>query len=232
MRGTPAEIESSEATDTLNGGETMRKSVRGITRKLALLATLPLAALAGCAAGAEELPVASGTEFSATLDQRLSTKGASAGDAFTATVAADVVDDEGRVVIPAGATLHGEITDLRDEGSEENPAYLQVAFNSVEVRGGSVPLSAEVTDVNPRTASETHDEAAKIGGGAAAGALLGALVSGGDAGGTVAGAAVGAAAGTAITLGTAHQHAYLPAGSRIGVRLTESTKVPAPEEEG
>ena len=211
----------------------MRDSIERVTRETVLAASLSvLVVLAGCAAGAEELPLATGTELSAELDQPLSTKEASAGDAFTATVASDVVDDQGRVLIPAGATLHGEITDLRDEGSEEKPAYLQVQFTSVEVRGGSVPLTAEVTDVNPRTESETHDEAAKIGGGAAAGAVLGALVSGGDAGGTVAGAAVGAAAGTAITLGTAHQHAYLPQGSRIGVRLTEETKVPAPEDDG
>lgn len=207
-----------------------------ITRRigaLAALAALPLAALAaGCGATAEDVPVASGTEFTATLDQRLSTKANTEGDAFTATVASDVVNDEGQVVIPEGATLHGEITAVRDEGSEEEPAYLQVAFGDVEMRGASVPLSAEVVDVNPRRESETHDEAAKIGGGTAAGALLGALVSDGDAAGTVAGAAVGAAAGTAITLGTAHQHAYLPEGSRIGVRLTEQTRVPAPEEDG
>lgn len=208
----------------------MSGSTRRRIRESRLLGVLPLLAfLAGCGVTAE-VPVDSGTEFSASLDQRLSTKGASAGDAFSATVASDVVNDEGQVVIPEGAKLHGEITDLRDEGSEEKPAYLQVEFRSVELRGASVPLSAEVTAVNPRVDSETHDEAAKIGGGTAAGALLGALVSGGDAAGTVAGAAVGAAAGTAITLGTAHQHAYLPEGSRIGVRLTEETMVPPPED--
>lgn len=74
--------------------------------------------------------------------------------------------------------------------------------------------------------------AALVGGGTAAGALLGALVSGGEAAGTVAGAAVGAAAGTAITLGTKHQHAYLPEGSRIGLRVTEKTMVPRPGDDG
>lgn len=189
------------------------------------------AALVGCSATAE-LPVPSGTEVSATLDQRLSTKANSAGDAFSATVRSDVVDEEGRVLIPAGATLRGTVTSVRDEGSEEKPAYIQLKLETVEVRGAAVPMTGEVTRVEPRRESETHDEAAKIGGGTAAGALLGALVSGGDAAGTVAGAAVGAAAGTAITLGTAHQHAYLPKGSGIGVRITEQTMVPPPDEEG
>lgn len=45
-----------------------------------LPAVLPLlAVLAGCGAAAE-LPVASGTEFSATLDQSVSTRTASPGD--------------------------------------------------------------------------------------------------------------------------------------------------------
>lgn len=209
----------------------MRDFERARGGGLTAWAALPLiAVLAGCSATAE-LPVPSGTEISATLDQRLSTKDNASGDSFSATVASDVVDEEGRVLIPSGATLRGKITAVRDEGTEEEPAYLQLQLQNVEVRGASVPMTAEVTRVEPRRRSETHDEAAKIGGGTAAGALLGALVSGGDAAGTVAGAAVGAAAGTAITLGTAHQHAYLPAGSGIGVRINEETMVPPPEEE-
>lgn len=188
----------------------------------------PLALVAAACGGPGSVEVPAGTELSATLDQDLSTKQQGAGDAFTATVAADVSGPDGTVLIPKGATLHGQVTAVRDEGSSDEPAYIQVAFEDLAMRGASTPVTAEVTSVQLRRESETHDEAAKIGGGAAIGGLLGALVSGGDAGGTVAGAAVGAATGTAITLGTAHQHAYLARGSTIGVRLTEAAQVPAP----
>lgn len=48
----------------------------------------------------------------------------------------------------------------------------------------------------------------------------------------LAGCEAGAAGGAAMTLGTAHRHAHLPEGSRIGVRPTEKMTAPAPGEDG
>lgn len=191
------------------------------------------AAVAGCgiAAGVDRMEVPSGTTITATLDQGLTTEAASVGDAVTATVSAPVTAEDGSVLVPSGARLRGEVTGVRDEGSEEKPAFLALRFDELEVRGSTVTLdSARLVEANPAVESETHDEVAKIGGGAAAGALLGGLISG-EAEGAVAGGIVGAVAGTAITLGTAHQHAYLPRGSRVRVELRRSIQVPAPSEE-
>lgn len=188
-------------------------------------------AACGVAAGADRMEVPSGTTVTATLDQELTTKSSSRGDPVTATVTAPVSGGDGSVLIPAGAKLHGEVTGVRDEGSQEKPAFLAIQFDELELRGSTVSLdSARLVEANPAVESETHDEVAKIGGGAAAGALLGGLISG-EAEGAVAGGLVGAVAGTAVTLGTAHQHAYLPRGSRVRVELLQSIQVPAPPEE-
>lgn len=198
-----------------------------------LLAALLAVLVAGCSAasGTDRVEVARGTTLTGTLDQELSTKTASKGDAVSATVTAPVRDEEGTVLIPSGARLHGSVTGVRDEGTEEKPAYLAVQFDELEVRGSTVGIdSSEVVEVNPAIESEPHDEAAKIGGGAAAGAILGGLITG-EAEGAIAGGIVGAAAGTAITLGTAHKHAYLPRGSRVRVELKHELAVPASSEE-
>lgn len=195
-----------------------------------VLVALALAAC-GIASGADRVEVASGTVLTATLDQELTTKASSEGDPVTATVTAPVTGEGGAVLVPAGAKLHGEVTGVRDEGDRERPAYLAIRFDRLETRGSTVSLdSARLIEANPAVESETHDEVAKIGGGAAAGALLGGLISG-EAEGAVAGGLVGAVAGTAVTLGTAHQHAYLPRGSRVRVELRRPIEVPAASEE-
>lgn len=212
-------------------GSTQRSTHRTKpSRPTAPLALLLAAAVAACgiASAADRVEVPANTTITASLDQELATTSSARGDAVSATVSAAVTDESGATLIPADAKLRGRVTGVRDEGSREKPAYLAIRFDELEVRGTTVSLdSARVVEANPVVDSETHDEAAKIGGGAAAGALLGGLISG-EAEGAVAGGLVGAVAGTAITLGTAHQHAYLPRGSRVRVELRRSVQVPAP----
>ena len=75
--------------------------------------------------------------------------------------------------------------------------------------------------------SEMKDEAAKIGGGAAAGAVLGGAI-GGDVKSAAIGAAAGAAAGTGVAMASKEKWAVLPAGSRLVLRLEEPLLLPAP----
>src|SRR5881628_2787740 len=58
------------------------------------------------------LMLAAGTRVPATASDSITTRSAKAGDAFTATVSQDVKDATGRVVIPAGATVSGTITEI------------------------------------------------------------------------------------------------------------------------
>src|SRR5436190_1945378 len=61
-------------------------------------------------ARSNEIP--NGTEIRATLEQRLSTETSKVGDRFTATIAEPVRSADGNVVIPQGAKVQGEITEV------------------------------------------------------------------------------------------------------------------------
>lgn len=198
---------------------------------LSVVVSAAFIAAAACQPGgaSEEdmVTVPSETSLSLTLQQDLSTENSSAGDGFTATVASDW-SQEGQVVVPAGATVHGKVTAVQEAG-DGKPAAVKLDFERLEVEGDSYDIQARLTSANPVTRSKTRDEARKIGGGAAAGAVLGAIISG-EPEGAVIGAAAGAAGGTAVTLGTREQHAYLPKGSTIDIQLTEGVQVLPPEE--
>ncbi|HKK28382.1 MAG TPA: hypothetical protein VKB18_09895 [Gemmatimonadota bacterium] len=192
---------------------------------------------AGPAGGAEKpaatptvtLTVETGTTVMTTLDRELSTKGAKVGDAFTATVSQPVSAD-GRTALPAGATIHGEVTAVQESGSSGQPAVLKVDFKRVTVDGADYPISADLIDAQPQKKSRTSagEAAVKIGAGTAAGAILGRII-GGNKTGTFIGAAVGAAAGTAIVLGTQDVDAVLPEGSAMTLKLTGPLTVRRPQ---
>lgn len=166
--------------------------------------------------------IPSGTAIRATLDGEISTKTAKVGDRFTATVSSAVV--EGRtVLVPEGATLTGEVTGVQKKEGDQK-AGLGLAFRTLTIEGEPYPFGGSLTSITPKTEREMKDEGAKIGGGAAAGGLLGAII-GGDAKGAVIGAAAGAAAGTVVTLATREEHAVLPAGTAMELRVDESLDV-------
>lgn len=166
--------------------------------------------------------IAAGTAIQATLDDEISTKTARVGDGFSATVSAPVV--EGRtVLVPAGATLRGEVTGVQKKSGDQEAA-LVLALRTLTIEGQPYRLQASLTSVTPKTEREMKEEGKKIGGGAAAGGLLGAII-GGDVKGAVIGAAAGAAAGTVVTLATREEHAVLPAGSAMELELNEALSV-------
>lgn len=183
-----------------------------------------LAAACGIASAGERAEVTAGTMVTVRLDQTLNSTRHGAGDTFTATVTDPVTDGE-RLLIPAGSTVRGDILEFTAK-----PPQLRLAFQEIEVRGETHVLEAELTSLAPRTHSEMKDEAAKIGGGAAAGALLGGVI-GGGAKEALIGAAAGAAAGTGVALATKETHAYLPAGSVLRLKLTRPLEVRLREEE-
>lgn len=170
--------------------------------------------------------VAAGTTFDVTVDDSLSTKTNKVGDTFTARVAADVVGSDGRVLIPAGATLAGEVTQVQTSTETGREAVIGLAFHSVSVANRTYPMRASVTaaQVESKRTTSDKEQAAKIVGGAAAGALLGKLI-GKDAKSTIIGAAAGAAAGTAIALGTADYAGVIPKGATLTLKLEEPIEV-------
>ena len=118
------------------------------------------------------------------------------------------------------------VESARGENSRDR---VKLAFKpvSIAVRGNSVTLAADVTQVAAlqyERVQSTGTQAGKVAVGAAAGAIAGQVL-GRDTKSTVAGAAVGAAAGGVVAAATTDYNGCLPANSALTVTLTEQLTV-------
>jgi hypothetical protein len=167
-----------------------------------------------------------GTTMSLTLNETLSTRDNHVGDSFTATLQNAVLDADGDVLIPAGATVRGRLTQVEKSGHVGETGIIKLAFEAVSFNGRSYPMDASVVKANPQRSNRTStgETVGKVAVGAAAGAVLGRVL-GKNASGTVKGAVIGAAAGTAIAMGTADVDVVLPAGSEMVIRLDSPVEV-------
>lgn len=214
--------------------------------KTSFITALSLAALAACqpssqaaevakkeTATAPRAPVVSPTrtleafrQFSIASTATITSRTAKPGDAFTATVVADVQDAAGRVAIPAGSLVSGTIMDVKSAPNPSSPGTLTLAVNSIAVNGRSYQINATIdslaTQRNGRPIS--GGDAVKVGVGAAAGAIVGQII-GKNSKGTIIGAVVGAAAGGAYAAATKDGDISLPAGTHILVTLTQRLNI-------
>src|SRR5438477_4842853 len=172
------------------------------------------------------LTAASGTRVPLAVSESISTRQAKPGDAFTATVAQDVKDAAGHVVIPAGSAAQGTIVAAEPAPNPNSSGQLTLDVKSVSVRGTSyaVDASVESMDTVMKGRGVTKADAAKVGGGAVAGALVGKLF-GKNAKGAVIGGAVGAAAGAAAARASRDIDIILPKGAAITLKLTKPLTV-------
>src|SRR6184192_4797380 len=124
------------------------------------------------------LTAAAGTRVPLAVSESISTRQAKAGDAFTATVAQDVKDAAGHVVIPAGSAVQGTIVAAEPAPNPNASGRLELAVQTVTVRGASYAMDATVEskDTVMQGRGVTKGDAAKVGGGAIAGALVGKLL--------------------------------------------------------
>ena len=166
--------------------------------------------------------IEAGTSVAATIEEELSTDRNRVGDHFHARLVEDVLGANGEVLLGAGAVLNGRVTVSRESAGSDDPAVLGLEVESVTTDGRTLPLVAEVVEVE--AAAQVRDSgartAAKVGAGAAAGAIIGRIL-GSDRQDAVRGAVVGAAAGTAVAVATRDGQAVVKPGARMVVRLTE-----------
>jgi polygalacturonase len=153
----------------------------------------------GCAAKAlKDETVPSGTKLEVELLDGVSSADSSTGDAVNARVAQDIVVG-GKVVIPAGTTVSGRVTEAHGLKAIGGRARLRLEFETVDLATGEAPIRAAFYRQGK---SETKKDAATIGG-----------------------AIVGGAAGTAIAAGTKGEEIVLPAGTRLAVHLQSPVTV-------
>ena len=165
--------------------------------------------------------VPSGTALSLTMDSEVSTKDKVVGDAFTATLASDVVVD-GKVVFPAGSTVSGHVAEAERPGKTSGRGRMVLSYDTITAYGHSYSIDTMGAAIQGK--SGTAGDATKVVGGAAAGAILGKIL-GGKAG---TGAAIGAAAGTGAALMTRGPDPVVKAGAPVNITLDRSVTVNVP----
>ncbi|HEX6911398.1 MAG TPA: hypothetical protein VF142_13420 [Longimicrobium sp.] len=172
--------------------------------------------------------VPGGTNLTVRFDNQVSTRYASEGSTFSTTLQHDLTDEQGRTVIPAGATVRGRVTRaVASGGGLGRDAALSVTLTSISYRGERYPIDVSMVDapaVRRDSRQSRGQTAATVAGGAAVGAVAGRVL-GRSRRSTAIGTVAGAAAGTAVVVGTHDIDAVIPAGSTATVRLDGPVRV-------
>ena len=193
----------------------------GLNRALAAIALIAALASAGCAKGTAEADreksetILSGTTFVGSLQSTIDTGKNEVGDKLAIRTLEDVRVNE-MTVVPAGATINGEVTHVEGVGRIKGGAELTLRFTELVMPDGkSYAISAEPFRVKGK--SEGKSSALQIGGGAVAGGILGGVLGGKD--DIAKGAAAGAVIGTGVAIATKGDQIVIPAGQKMKVTL-------------
>ena len=163
-----------------------------------------------------------GTQATFHLDSELSSDTAQVGEAVHATLAADVADAAGHVVLPAGTKLSGTVTQAVAAKKTKKKSFLAYSLTSAELPDGTiVPISL---GEQLEGKGWTKKDGAIIGGSAAGGALLGQIL-GHDTKSTAAGAVIGGAIGSGVAMSKKGEDVVLPAGENHSLPLGTTVTV-------
>ncbi len=171
------------------------------------------------------VPAMTGVEIE--LLDELSSETSAVGDPLLVRVTRDVVAD-GRVVIPTGSVLSGQVLAVVPQRDIGGRARLVLGFERLELPSGDdVTIRSSLELLGRR---QTKKDAVTIGGSAASGAILGRVLAGGDRDkGTVLGAILGAAVGTAAAARNAADPVVLERGLRAELLLQDPVEIVLPE---
>lgn len=158
-----------------------------------------------------------GQELDVRLQNTLTSETATVEQRFEATTAVDLMQD-GRVLVPAGSTVRGVVSDVKRPGRVDRVGSLTLSFDRMTVRGREYTIRGMATNVFESRG--IRDEVGTAGAGAGVGGVIGGLIGGLK--GAVLGAVIGAGGAIAATEG---KDIHLPAGSIIRIRLDSAVNV-------
>lgn len=168
--------------------------------------------------------LAAGTSLSVTTDAEIRSNKNKVGDEVTATVATDVKDGSGRVVIPAGSKVTLQVTAIKPSDSKsDTTGTLTLKPVSVAIGGESQSFAASISSVQTKLEGRGTgvNEIAKVGAGTAAGAVVGRVLGGGSKGAII-GGIIGGAVGTQRAVETKDRDVVLPQGTAITIKLDQT----------
>jgi hypothetical protein len=199
-----------------------------------LLLSILLAPLALLAA---DTGVPEGTRITLQLNETLSTKLNSEGDAFTAVVTTPVYLSD-RVIIPKGSVINGSISRILRPGRLKGKAVLDLIFQSIKIPGRKqMSIIATLVRVDPEGnsgiraegrvegESSTGSDLGKVIIPSLAGAGIGGLAGGGKGAGI--GAGVGAVAGLVSIFTSRGKDLEIHRGSTLDIKLDRPLGLPA-----
>ena len=165
--------------------------------------------------------IPAGTELQIRTNENIVADGQSAGRAYSAEIARDVMDPNGRMLIPKNSPARLTV-------QEVNSGTMGVGSNQVALALQSVSVNGRVYNVISNTNTEAGDDrgigankrtAQMTGGGALLGTVIGAIAGGGK--GALIGAVVGGAGGAAAQVLTRGKEVKVPAESMLTFRLDQ-----------
>lgn len=153
------------------------------------------------------------------------------GERFQTEVTDPVYSTNGALVIPAGSTVQGRITDVRKAQGKGKPGTISVAFDKLTLENGrsyaingSLIANDELDDVDDegqlKGRSQTKRNVILVGGGTAIGAAVGALAGGGK--GALIGALIGGGLGAGGAWFGKGDSAEVKEGTQLGVILNRN----------
>jgi len=159
--------------------------------------------------------IPAGTNVTVRMGEALGSKTAQDGQPFTGTLANGIAS-KGKVVVPAGSTVSGVVSEAKSAGKFKGEAILAIRLTSINVKG--VPHKVGTDEYVVTQKGKGKRSAVMIGGGTGAGALIGGLAGGGK--GALSGGLVGAGARTAGAAFTGNKELTIPAESAVSFKMT------------
>lgn len=165
-----------------------------------------------------------GTAIAVRTVEAISTKTATSGQRFEATLADDLRED-GQLIAKRGARVEGRVVESDPGGRVKGTASLTLQLSSLQLANGA---TAELStgSVSRAAAKSTKKDALKVGIASGVGAAIGAIAGGGK--GAAIGAGAGAAGGTGVVLGTRGDAATVPSESVLTFTLRSPITVKNP----
>jgi hypothetical protein len=170
--------------------------------------------------------LAAGSSITAATTAEIRSNKNKVGDTVTATVASDVKDNSGHVVIPAGSEVALKVTAIKpSENKSDKTGTLTLQATSVSVNGQSYPISARIDSVGTTLQGRKTNagDIAKPAAGVAIGAVVGRVL-GGSTKGAVIGGVIGGAVGTQRAVETKDRDVVLPEGTSVVLILEQPFK--------
>jgi hypothetical protein len=162
------------------------------------------------------LPV--GTSISVRTDETIDSGNAVEGRTFPAAIVQDILDGNGRVVIPQGSRATLIVRRATEGGTLTSGSYV-LDLDSIRVAGRRYVVNSTDVHAGETGIGANRRTAEYVGGGAVLGTLLGAIAGGGK--GAAIGGVAGAAAGGGAQVLTKGHEVRVPAESVLNFRLEQ-----------